>query len=133
MSDIYRELIKLFSCFPNLYHVSVTVTTCIALPLYVFVLFVLFKSRNLNAFDSTFYKLVQILGIFDILSVVHAYVFIKLAEFGKFYDFYVYFANTKELQLLVRYGQGAFMILSFCQFFGTTLTSLNALLPLLFQ
>ena len=128
--EIYRDFIKLFSCFPNFYVISATVTTCVALPLYLLVLVVLFKSRKMDIFDGVFFQLVLILGVIDILSISHIYIFVKLPALGMFFDFYKYV--TESSPYFARYGHFVVTILSPCQFSGTTLTSLNRFTTLAF-
>ena len=88
MIGLYRAFIKHFSCFPRIYNLTALCTIFFAVPFYIFMLFVLYKSRKIQPFDSVFYRLIFILGVIDLLSIGHMYFFLKLPNTGNLYLFY---------------------------------------------
>ena len=158
---MYREFIKLFSCFPRMYQIITIVSVPFAIPFYAFMLFVLFKSRNDQRFNGVFYRLVLILGVLDLLSIVHTYFFLKFPEVGNNFvlDFYMNvfdlnldknlsFSSSKQLHnfgrneqcppsfrcvFLAWYGYFSLLSIGMCQNIGITMTSLNRFTALAFS
>ena len=145
--DIYKRLIGFFSCYPNMFTVPASVTVVFGVPIYIYLLIVLFLSRKTQPFDSIFYYQVRVMGVVDILYIVHTYIFLKLPDSGTLTKFYTNFMPisrsycprdrvnshdmlgcTKPYSIFPTYGQFMTVVLGFCQPSGITLISLNRLL-----
>ena len=151
--SIYRDFIKQFSCFPRIYTVSSAVTILLAIPFYIFTLFVLSKSRKIEPFNSVFYRLVFILGIVDLLYIGHAYIFVKLPETGFILgtyaqlldvdidsdtyrrsgqDYHIDSCQKSRCHFLATYGVMVMLSFGMCQYIGITMTSFNRFTALAF-
>ena len=136
---LFRSLV----CIPNLLKFSLF-TTFYAMPFYILVLIVLYRRRKIEPFDSPFFKIVFIMGIVDIIYIVHMYAFVKLPFIAIFKDFYknaLHWSHTnghpgqnKTLWNVWPSYYGFAMVQAFGmgQYFGISMTSLNRFMALAF-
>ena len=102
MMTILSTIIRPISC--NYWILMSCMTLIYATPFYAFVLIVLFRNRKSQNFNSIFYRIVFIMGIVDLLYIIHYYALVKLPAVGAFFDFYVRFARVPPYNETGRYS-----------------------------
>ena len=119
----------------NLVKISTATTVGFAIPFYILILTVLYKRRKVEPLNSTFFRIVSILGVVDVIYISHMYGLIKFPYFGFFYSFYTNVMNFQHgIKWLFWPNYTFFVVISFglCQNFGITMTSLNRFTVLAF-
>ncbi len=100
----------------------------ISIPFYILFLLTLVVNRKKEPFNSHFFRLTVSLGIADIATVIHSYIFIRMPGWGCPYWFWTFFIKYgPDGTFLPYYAMSLQFSLGLAQHLGVLLIGINRL------